>query len=119
MQRESNQEINCSLRDWENKEVLLPQSVLNIHLIDSNHLEAYSYLDNLKQQLNSPESVVASKNRKCTKIVNIRLSGKNHKYLQVVIRYSRFFSSVLGKKNFIVSFYGAQKPKKGKILWKK
>lgn len=117
--KKPNQEINCFLLDWEGKEILLPQSVIDVHLKDSNHLEAYNYLDDLKNQLHSPENVVASQRRNNTKIANIRLTGRNHKYLRVVIRYSSFFSKILGKKNYIVTFYGEQQPKKGRILWQK
>jgi hypothetical protein len=117
--KKPNQEINCSIKDWEGKEILLPQSVIDVHLKDSNHLEAYNYLDDLRSQLFSPENVVASKKRKNTKIANIRLDERNHKYLIVVIRYSSFFSKILGKKNYIVTFYGEQQPKKGKVLWQK
>ena len=71
-----NQDINCSLKDWENKEVLLPQSVIDTHLIDSGHLEAYNYINDLKNQLGSPDNVVASKYRNNTKIANIKLNRK-------------------------------------------
>ena len=77
------------------------------------------YLDDLKNLLSSPENVVASKNRTNTKIVNIKLNGKPHSYLRVVIRYRSFFSKLLGKRNFIVTLYGEQQPMKGKVLWKK
>lgn len=119
MAKIANQKINCSLKDWDGKEILLPQSVLDTHLIDSKHLEAFNYLDDLKKQLSSPDNVVASKYRKKTKIANIKLNNKNHAYLRVVIKYKSFFSRLLGKKNFIVTFYGEQKPMKGKELWKK
>lgn len=76
MAKKANQKINCSLEDWDNKKILLPQSVLDTHLIDSNHLEAYNYLSDLKNQINSPENVVASKYRRKTKIANIKLNGK-------------------------------------------
>ena len=99
--------------------MLLPQSVIDIHLIDSNHLDAFNYIGELKSQLNLPETVVASKRRKNTKIANIALKGRKHSYLHVVIRYGTFFSRLLGKKNFIVTFYPENKPKKGKLLWKK
>lgn len=117
--RKPNQKINCFLKDCEGKEILLPQSVLDIHLKDSNHLEAYNYIDDLKNLLSTPENVVASKNRSNTKIVNIKLIGRNHNYLRVVIRYSSLFNRIIGKKNYIVTFYGEQQPKKGRILWHK
>lgn len=118
LNKKPNQKINCKIIDWDNKEVLLPQSVLDTHLIDSGHLEAYNYIDDLKNKLKSPDNVVASKNRSKTKIANIKLEGKNFSYLHVVVRYNKFFSKLLGKKNFIVTFYAANEPKKGKILWK-
>lgn len=119
MAKKANQKINCSLKDYNGKEILLPQSVLDIHLIDSNHLEAFNYLEDLKKQIDFPENVVASKYCRKTKIANIKLKEKPHLYLQVVIKYRSFFSKLLGQKNFIVTFYGGKKPKKGKILWKK
>jgi len=57
--------------------------------------------------------------QKNTKIANIKLHNRNHSYLCVVIRYRSYFSKLLKKKNYIVTFYGSDKPKKGKILWKK
>ncbi len=93
--------------------------MIDIHLIDSNHIDAFNYIGVLKTQLNLPETVVASKRRKNTKIANILLKNRRHIYLQVVIRYGTFFSRLLGKKNFIVTFYPADKPKKGRELWKR
>lgn len=119
MSRKPNQNINCSLRDWEDKQVLLPQSVLDFHLLDSNHTEAFEYISELKLNLNSPEKVVISKYRANTRLVYIKLINRKHLYLCVVIRYGTLFNRFLGKKNFIVSFYGTDKIKKGKILWKK
>lgn len=52
-----------------------------------------------------------SKNRKDTKIANIKLTGKADNYLHVVIRYQTIFAKALGKKNYIVTFYGAKNPK--------
>lgn len=119
MARKPNQNINCSLRDWENKKVLLPQSVIDYHLVDSNHLDELNYINDLKNNLNKPEIVKQSQHRNNTKLVYIKLINKKHPLLCVVIRYSHFFNSLLGKKNFIVTFYGTDKPKRGKILWKK
>lgn len=117
--RKSNQDINCTIKDWNGKDVLLPQSVIDYHIIDSNHQDALNYVGELQQGLNLPENVVASKSRNNTQIANIKLNGKKHPYLQVVIRYGTFFSKILGKKNFIVSFYGSYTTKKGKIIWQK
>lgn len=117
--RKPNQDINCTIKDWNGRDVLLPQSVIDYHLIDSNHRDALNYIGELQKGLNLPENVVASKSRNNTQIANIKLNGKKHSYLQVVIRYGTFFSKLLGKKNFIVSFYGSDKPKKGKVVWQK
>ena len=119
LSRKPNQDINCTIKDWNGKEVLLPQSVIDTHLIDSNHQDALNYIGELKNGLLLPENVVASKSRNNTKIANIKLNNKKHSYRCVVIRYGTFFSKLLGHKNFIVTFYGSYKPKKGKILWKK
>ena len=98
---------------------MLPRSVVYKHLKDSNHNESYQYIEDLKAQFNSPESIVQSKYRKNTKVYNIRLINKNHKYLIVVVRYSSFFSKLIDKKNIIVTFYPDDKPKEGVELWHK
>jgi hypothetical protein len=87
------------------------------HLIYTAHDESYEYVETLKENLSKPESVVLSSKRKDTKIVNIKLEGRRDNYLQVVIRYRSFFEGFKGKKNFIVTFYGSDKPKEGKKIW--
>jgi len=71
----------------------------------------------LKKQLATPESVVESKKRKNTKIANLKLTGERYQYLHVVIRYNHIIFKTFGKKNYIVTFYGENYPKKGNLLW--
>ena len=107
--------VHTVLYDWQGKEVLLLHSVFSGHISAAAHDEAYEYFETLKAQFASPESVVRSKERKNTLIANIRLEGRKHKYLRVVVRYSSVWEQLihLGKKNYIVTFYGANSPKKG------
>jgi hypothetical protein len=84
-----------------------------------NHLDEFNYLNDLKNNLQYPEFVRQSKHRKNTKLVYIKLNAKKHSLLCAVIRYGSFFSRLLGRKNYIVTFYGTDKPKKGRTLWKK
>jgi hypothetical protein len=61
-----------------------------------------------------------SKACKDTKIANIRLNDRKHNYLRVVIRYATVFNKILGTRNQIVTFYGADSPIEGEdICFKK
>lgn len=109
----------CILKDWEGKEILLPGSVLNKHLDKAAHDESYEYYETLKENISNPESVVRSSYRKDTKIANIKLINRKHKYLQVVIRYKkRLIDRIKGNgENLIVTFYPTDSPKEGKKVW--
>lgn len=111
--------IHSVLIDWEGREVLLTYSVFTGHLASAAHDEAYEYFETLKENLSHPESVVRSSNRKDTLIANIQLVERKHHYLRVVIRYGTIWERLLGKRNYIVTFYGADVPKKGETVWPK
>ncbi len=100
------------LRDWEGKEVLLTHAVFDRH-VSAFHDEAHEYFETLKAYLATPESVVRSKGRKDTLIANIRLEQRRHNYLRVVIRYGSIWEKMLGKRNYIATFYGASEPLDG------
>ncbi|CAG1021504.1 hypothetical protein DOJK_01041 [Patescibacteria group bacterium] len=98
------------LKDWEGKEILLTENVFKEHLSHAAHDEAYEYYETLKENISQPESVKISKNNASTKIANIKLSQRKHNYLRVVIRYGDTWMPWLDKRNYIVTFYGADSP---------
>jgi hypothetical protein len=81
--------------------------------VDATHNEAYLYYETLKENLPNPESVVKSRSRRDTLIANIKLHSREDNYLRVVIRYGTIWGKLLGERNYIVSFYGADTPKQG------
>lgn len=97
-------------KDWEGKEILLMEKVFKEHISNAAHDEAYEYFETLKANIAQPESVKISKNRLDTKIANIKLFQRRHNYLRVVIRYASVWDSVLGRRNYITTFYGADSP---------
>jgi hypothetical protein len=111
--RKPDKSIHTVLVDWEGKEVLLTHAVFSGHVANAAHDEAYEYFETLKEHIAHPESVVRSKNRQDTLIANIRLENRRHQYLRVVIRYGTVWERLLGKQNYIVTFYGAAAPKEG------
>lgn len=113
------EEIDCKLKDCKGREVLLPVSVLKKHLQDACHNESYDYYETLKENFCNPESVVRSRTNRNTLIFNIKLNNRKHKYLIVVVVYNNFIRRLSKQGNFIVTFYGDQKPKAGKIIWPK
>lgn len=104
------------LKDWEGKEILLTESVFKDHISNAGHNTAYEYYETLKENINQPESVKISKNRANTKIANIKLLQRKDNYLRVVIRYADTWSFSLGKRNYIVTFYGADSPIDGEDI---
>ena len=108
------------LKDWDDKEIFLTESVFKIHIANAAHDEAYEFYETLKANIAIPESVKISKNRADTKIANILLVNRKHNYLRVVIRYATVFDKILGRRNYIVTFYGADEPIDGEdICFKK
>jgi len=98
------------LYDGEGKEVLLSHNVYSRHLAEAAHDEAYEYYETLKANLAHPDSVKLSKTDKRTKIANLKLINRKHPYLRVVIRYNTVWHRLLGARNYIVTFYGADSP---------
>ncbi len=60
-------------------------------------------------EIANPESVRISKTNRLTRIANIKLVNRKHKYLRVVIKYGATWQ-ILGKRNYILTFYGADSP---------
>lgn len=114
----NNNEIDSILTDWEGNEIILFKSVLEKHIFISGHADSEQYYQILKNRINNPDNVVESKFRKDTKILNITLENQEHRYLVIVIRYAGFLEKIANKKNLIVTFYGSDRPKTGKELWK-
>ena len=54
-----------------------------------------------------------------TKIANIKLVNRKHKYLRVIIRYGAWIDKIFRKENFIINFFPAETPKEGMIIWPK
>ncbi|MDM8569735.1 hypothetical protein QUF50_09545 [Thiotrichales bacterium HSG1] len=109
--------IRDIIHDWNNNDILITHNVFSRHIAEAAHDEAYEYYETLKDKLKDPESVVKSKTDSNTMIVNIKLENRKHKYLRVVIRYSTMWNRLLGKRNYITTFYGASSPMNGeKIL---
>jgi len=102
--------IRDLLYDWDGKEILLSHNVYSRHLAEAAHDEAYEYYETLKANLAYPESVKLSKTDKRTKIANLKLINRKHQYLRVVIRYNTIWHRLLGARNYIVTFYGADSP---------
>lgn len=109
--------IHSFLVDWEGREILLTHSVFAGHVASAAHDEAYEYFETLKENLTTPESVVQSSTRRDTLIANIKLVERKHRYLRVVIRYGTIWERLLGKRNYIVTFYGAYVPKRDEPVW--
>lgn len=65
-------------------------------------------------EIANPESVRISKTNRLTRIANIKLVNRRHEYLRVVIRYGDVWQRLLGKRNYILTFYGADSPIGGK-----
>ena len=55
------------LKDWDDKEILLTESVFKYHIASAAHDEAYLYYETLKANIAIPESVKMSKASKDTK----------------------------------------------------
>ncbi len=102
------------LYDWNGEEILLAHSVYSRHLAEAAHDEAYEYYETLKVEIANPESVRISKTDKRTRIANIKLVNRKHEYLRVVIKYGDIWRKLLGKRNYILTFYGADSPIGGK-----
>ena len=98
------------LLDWNAKEVLLTHQVYSRHIAEAAHDEAYEYYETLKANISKPESVIKSKTNKYTQIANIKLVNRKHEYLRVVIRYRDIWNRLLGYRNYILTFYGADSP---------
>lgn len=113
----SKRTVHSVVKDWKNRKVILLSSVIDTHLSTHGHADSVGYTDILRGELCNPESVVESKTRKDTNIANIKLRRQNHNYLHVVIRYQNVLLKALGKKNYIVTFYGTDKPKGGNRIW--
>jgi hypothetical protein len=96
---------------------LITHSVFSQHIAEAAHDEAYEYYETLKSEISNPESVVKSAARIDTKIANIKLENRKHLYLRVVIRYSTIWDRLLGKRNYITTFYGANSPKDGEKIY--
>ncbi len=105
------------LYDWASKEILLTHQVYSRHIAEAAHDEAYEYYETLKANISKPESVVISKTDKHTRIVNIKLVKRKHKYFRVVIRYGDIWNRLLGAKNYILTFYGANSPITGETVY--
>ncbi|OAD21018.1 hypothetical protein THIOM_003233, partial [Candidatus Thiomargarita nelsonii] len=67
--------------------------------------------------ISKPESVVKSQTDKQTRIANIKLVNRKHKYLRVVIRYRDVWNRLLGARNYILTFYGANSPMMGEKIY--
>jgi len=105
------------LYDWASQEILLTHQVYSQHIASAAHDEAYEYYETLKANISKPESVVISKTHKRTKIANIKLLNRKHKYLRVVIRYSDIWKQLLGTRNYVTTFYGANSPMIGETVY--
>jgi hypothetical protein len=108
--------IHSVFVDWKGREILLTHSVFSGHLVDAAHDEAYLYYETLKENLSKPETVVKSRYRRDTLIANIKLHNREDNYLRVVIRYGTIWGRLLGARNYIASFYGADSPKLGENI---
>ncbi len=89
---------------------LLTHSLHSRHIAEAAHDEAYEYYETLKAEIANPESVRISKTKRHTRIANIKLVNRKHEYLRVVISYGDIWQKLLGKRNYILTFYGADSP---------
>lgn len=108
--------IHSVFVDWKGREILLTHSVFSGHVADAAHNEAYLYYETLKENISKPDSVVKSPHRRNTLIANIKLTGREDNYLRVVIQYGTIWGKLLGARNYILTFYGADTPKQGEKI---
>ncbi|GEM_PF-1289860 len=108
--RKPDKSVREVLYDWNGEEILLTHSVFSRHIAEAAHDEAYEYYETLKAEIAKPESVRISKTSRRTRIANIKLANRRHEYLRVVIRYGDIWRRLLGKRNYILTFYGADSP---------
>lgn len=110
--------IDCIVKDWNGKNVILLKSVCQEHIANAAHNDSYLYYETLKSELKNPEFVVESRRESNVKIANIKLTNRRHNYLIVVIKYAKFLNKLIGMHNYVATFYPTDKSKKGKIIWK-
>ena len=100
---------------WDNRKVTLYRSTLLNHVLRF-HFDSAFVVDALKRNFHQPICVIENKKHgTLNAIYDIQIGS--HKWLLVAIKFQGFAKKLVGKPNFIKSFYGVSEIPSGRLLW--
>jgi hypothetical protein len=108
-------EIVWEAHCWDNRKVVLYRRTLLDHVLRF-HFDSAFVVDALKRNFHQPIGVIDNRSHGTSNaIYNIQIGG--HKWLLVAIHFQGIAKKLVGKPNFIKTFYGVSEIPVGQLLW--